>query len=67
MRFTAEDSGSEKARITYKAADGEKVKFKGSIPLNVKEFQRVSDEKIYARLPESSRDYVGELDLKQFG
>ncbi len=63
--FTAEDSAKEGGRITYKAAEGEKVYFKGSKVLDKSEFAPVSDSDMISRLPDSSK--VLAADLSKFG
>ena len=65
--MNASDSGQENGEITYKAEEGAEVVFKGSVPLDVSKFKMVSDKSILERIPESARDYVGQLDLKPFG
>lgn len=66
VTFSKEDSGSENAQITYKAADGENVEFKGSVSLDASKFAPVSDESIYERLPNKSKDRVGEMSLRGY-
>lgn len=63
VNFSREDSGTEKAPITYRGAEGEEVIFKGSVELDATKFEPVTDKGIYARLPESSRKHIGQLDL----
>lgn len=60
-------SGSKNAPVTFKSADGEKAIFNGSVKLDINDFTAVTDEDIYNRLPKSSRDRVGEMDLKKYG
>lgn len=67
VEMNASDSGNENGEITYKAEEGAEVVFKGSVPLDVSKFKMVSDKSILERIPESARDYVGQLDLKPFG
>ena len=65
--FDETDSGTETAPVTYKAAEGENVVFKGSVLLDVSKFEPVSDENIYKRLPDESAEHVGELSLSKQG
>ena len=67
VKFTEADSGTAEAPITYKAAEGEKVVFKGSRLLDVTKLKKVDDKGILKRLPENSRDKVGYIDLKEQG
>lgn len=67
VAFDSNDSGSEQYPITYKAAEGERVIFKGSKSLDTSKFQPVTDPEILQRLPESARGFVGELNLKAQG
>lgn len=67
VNFDSGDSGTADAPITYKAAEGEKVVFKGSKELDMKAFKEVTDPAILKRIPESARDYVGVLDLRAQG
>ena len=57
------DSGTEKAPITYRSAEGEKVFFKGSQLLDSKKFTPVKDKEIYNRLPYESAPYIGQMPL----
>lgn len=67
VNFDSKDSGTEDAPITYKAAENERVIFKGSKVLDTKAFKKVTDPAILKRLPENSREYVGVMDLKTQG
>ncbi len=67
ISMDSRDSGSAGAPVTYKAAEGEKVVFKGSKVLDTSKFRPVTDESILERLPENSRNYVGVLDLRGQG
>lgn len=67
VTFDSGDSGTEDAPITYKAAEGENVVFKGSKELDMKAFKEVTDPAILKRIPESAREYVGVLNLRSQG
>jgi len=67
VNFDEMDSGTEDARITYEAAEGEKVIFKGSVKLDTTQFQPVKDQSVLERIPKEARDKVGQLDLKKQG
>lgn len=63
--LTAEDSGTAEAPVIYRAAAGESPCWVGGLP--VKEFQRVTDPAILARLPEESRGKVFQASLSASG
>ncbi len=66
--LTRLDSGfDDEHRVIYKAYDGEEPIFKGSRKIDVTKIKKVTDNKILKRLPESSRDKVGVIDLKEQG
>ena len=65
--FTEADSGYKNNPIVYKAYDGENVKFSGAVSVDVSDFRKVTDREILQRLPDSSREKVGYLDLKEQG
>lgn len=67
INFDEQDSGTENAPITYKAADGERVIFKGSKVLDTSKFNKVTDPAVLERLPEGSRNLVGVLNLREQG
>lgn len=67
VEMNALDSGREGGEITYKAEEGANVVFKGSVLLDVSKFKMVTDKNILERIPDSSRDFIGQLDLKLFG
>lgn len=67
VKMTDADSGSEKGPITYMAADGEKVYFKGSSEIDLSKIKLVEDAKILAKLPRTSRGKVGYIDLAEQG
>lgn len=65
--FTEADSGTKTGPVTYKAYEGEKPIFTGSVELDIKDFKPVTDMDMYDRFPEKSRDFIGELNLKEYG
>ncbi len=65
--FDEQDSGTEEYPIIYMAAENETPVFKGSKLLDASKFQPVTNKTVYNRLPESSADKIGELDLKEQG
>ena len=67
VEFTEVDSGYKNNPIVYKAYDGENVKFSGAVSVDVSDFRKVTDREILQRLPDSSREKVGYLDLKEQG
>jgi len=66
VMFYKTDSGSENAPITYMAYMDEEPVFTGAVDIKTEDFTRVTGE-MYERLPKSSRDYVGVVDLKKKG
>lgn len=67
VNFTGSDSGKKDSPITYKAYDGEKVEFKGSVTLDISKAKQVTDEKILSRLYDDVKNKVVEIDLTEQG
>lgn len=67
VKFTGADSGSENSSITYKAYDGEKVEFKGSVALDASKAKQVTDEKILSKLYDDVKNKIVEIDLASCG
>ena len=67
VEFIEDDSGYENNPIVYKAYDGENVAFSGAISVDISDFHKVTDKEILQRLPNSSCDKVGYLDLREQG
>ena len=65
--FTPKDSGTEQFPIRYIAYEGERPVFTSAVKLDEKNFEVVTDEAILAKLPEESRGYVLQMDLKKLG
>lgn len=65
--FGDKAAGTEKSRIYYEAAEGEKVIFSGAKEIDTSKFKTVTDEDILKRLPETSRGKVLSLNLKEQG
>ena len=65
IQFTADDSGTSEARVTYRAAPGEEVRLSGGCLVDT--FQPVTDAAILARLDESVHGKVYQADLKALG
>ena len=65
VAFSAEDSGTEAAGVTYKAADGAEVRFTGG--REVKDWQPVTDAKILARLDADAKSHIQVADLQAQG
>jgi len=63
--LTAEDSGSEKCPITYRAKPGGEVRLVGGKVLSG--FQPVTDAALLARLDPAARGQVVQVDLKALG
>lgn len=61
VEFTAEDSGTEAAPITYRAAPGAEVKLTGGVAVNG--WRPLSDPAVLQRLPEAAREHVVVADL----
>ena len=67
INFGEKDSGTQNAPIRYKAAEGEKVVFKGSKLLDTKAFREVTDPAVLKRLPDSAKGHIGVMDLREQG
>ena len=67
VSFTAADSGTKDAPVTYKAYEGERVEFKGSVALDMSKARRITDDKILSRLYPDARNKVVEIDLAEQG
>jgi len=67
VEFNAVDSGTDASPITYKAADGENVYFKGSMKLNALDSVPVTDTTILNKLYPKVRDKIIQINLKQQG
>ncbi|MCL4692285.1 MAG: hypothetical protein KJ060_07220, partial [Candidatus Hydrogenedentes bacterium] len=65
LTLTSEDSGTEQARVTYVAADGEEVRISGGRVVNG--FAPVTDAAELERLDPSAREHVVKADLRAMG
>ncbi len=65
--FVSTDSGTENGPITYKAADGEKVIFKGSREIDTTKIKKVGDASVLSKIPAEARGKVGQIDLAAQG
>lgn len=65
LQLTAEDSGDKAAPITYRAAQGERVRLLGG--RLVAEFKPVTAPDIVKRLDEAARKHVVQADLRALG
>ena len=65
FELTAEDSGTEKAPVVYRAKTGEEVRLVGGRA--VTNFQAVADPAVLGRLDEKARGKVLQADLKALG
>ncbi|MCC6486183.1 MAG: right-handed parallel beta-helix repeat-containing protein, partial [Candidatus Hydrogenedentes bacterium] len=65
LQFSAVDSGTAQAPITYAAAEGQVVRISGGKVLDG--FAPVTDEATLARLDEGARGHVVSLDLRAAG
>ena len=63
FHLTAEDSGTAQSPIVYRGAEGELPRFTGGVPLSG--FTPVTDAEALARLPESARGHVWQIDLDE--
>ena len=61
------DSGENGSYVEYKAFPGENVTFTGSIILNSKKFQKVTDKNILNRVPNEAKEYLIFYNLKKDG
>ena len=65
--FTEEDSGSEGAPVTYKAAEGEKVEFKGSFEFSADSYSAVTNGDVLSLMDENAKGRIVQYDLKNLG
>ena len=63
--FSAEDSGTEAAPVTYRAVPGAEVRFSGGQPVGG--WRPVTDEGVLGRLPAEARAHVLVADLRAQG
>lgn len=61
------DSGTETGKITYKAYDGESVRFTGGIELPYEKFKKISSDMSDKLLSKEAKSKVLELDLNALG
>ena len=67
LKFTDEDSGTKQAPITYRAYRNEKVSLIGGIRLDIKEFKKVTDEKVLSRIyDEKARGNIFQCNLSKY-
>lgn len=67
VSFTGADSGTSEAPVVYKAHDGEKVEFKGSVEVDSSKGKMVTNSDILSRLYESVHNKVVCFDLNGLG
>ena len=65
--LNSDNSGSETCRITYRAADGEKVVFSGASKLSNSKFTSVTDSAVLNKIPDAARENVRVFDLNANG
>ncbi len=65
--FGPEDSGNIDKPVTYRAFEGETVRFKGSKPLDLSKASRVTDSDVLNRVQENFRKQVRVIDLSEQG
>lgn len=67
VKFSELDSGEYGANVVYRASDGEKVYFKGSMKLDAEQGKPVTDKDILNRMYPEAADKVVQFDLKKQG
>lgn len=67
VEFTEEDSGSENAPVTYKAAEGEKVIFKGSLEIPADGYSEVTNGDVLSIMDEKAKGRIVQYDLRNLG
>ncbi len=67
IEFGLEDSGTEDAPITYRAADGAKVYISGATALPVNKFTPVTNKAVIERLYPSVRNKILQINLRDIG
>lgn len=61
------DGGNEQAKVVYRAFPGDEVWLTGGVKLDVENFKKISDTDILQRLPENSKKWAYQYDLKKHG
>ena len=67
LTFAAQDSGTADCPVTYCAYGDGEVILNAGVSLDPGDFTAVTDETMLARLQESARDKVVQVDLKTYG
>lgn len=67
LNFDSLDSGSAEYPITYRAAEGEKVRIYGTTFVDAADFKKISDTAVLPRFQEGVRDKLIVLNLKDYG
>ena len=68
LKFNSSDSGTKENPVTFCAYNGEKVVISGAKILKKNLAKKMSaDATIYSKVPNASRDYIWEIDLKKAG
>lgn len=67
VEFTAVDSGTESAAITYEAYNGAEVIFDGGVHIPPSAFKAMEETSISNRIPSDARANVYCVDLKNYG
>ena len=67
LNLGPELSGTQSARVTWQAAEGEEVRLCGGLRLPAGSLRRVDDPKLLARLAPEARPHVLQADLRGLG
>ena len=67
LTLSADDSGSSRAPVVYRAAEGQTPRLLGARRLTAADFQPVSDPPTLARIDPAARGKIVVLDLKALG
>lgn len=65
--LTDEDSGTEAAPVVYRGAGKGRTRLLGSLQFASKDFRKVKDAKVLARIHRAVKEHLVELDLKEHG
>ncbi len=67
FELTSVDSGTEKSPVFYRANNGGEVRLDAGRVITVKDFSRVTNPTLVARIDKSAQGKVGQLDLAKLG
>lgn len=67
FELTAQDSGAQNARVTWRVQEGEEARLVGGVEVGAEAFSAVEDPAVLQRLDEAARGNVLRADLRALG